>query len=625
MPSSSASLMRGHSVELSSSISDGIPRFMRTHSIEVSSSAYAFSCSNNSNSGLRQTSSSYLGGSTSESDLGSSLGMSVQMDRMDEGQDPRAYSRAVPPEVVPISLEQTSEEFAQIRKMTEKRLSPRKYARLYTAGCLNGSLNRYRDVLPYETTRVRLHPMPGCTDYINASFVRTNAGYVSAQAPLSHTVNDFWRMAWEQNVPVILMLTRLREKGMVKANTYWPREVHTALHCGPVVVTLLAQERLNEHIVLRKLSIRNTRCCYGLSGERVVIHLHYTEWPDFGLPASPVGMQYLVSVTDALVAEASSVGQTGPVLVHCSAGIGRAGTFIAVRTALHSIRARAQLPDIAQLVLNLRAQRRGMVQTPEQYAFIYTVALDLLSRLRKARLLCHTTNSGDPVSSSGVHSSNSAASSSSASSASPPSSSSLASCRSPSTSPSARNPMLLVSSPPSSSNLGGPESQATTTSAGSRAQQCSATAPDPLEPVSCPNAHAGQVVCYHPLNMDDFEPVSVVLKIASGYRISAFHKSPLRYCRCAKADDEDDEDDMDTSEDEPSTLCRHCGGSRSHPHSLTTSDESPTPPTLSPCTSWALSTSSDSVMISESWQSGGWSVQSSSANMNTNNSTYPSS
>jgi len=298
-------------------------------------------------------------------------------------------------------------EFKMIHAISSERAS-REDAQSYRSAYQNREKNRYMDVLPYEHTRVKLDRHFGSQmgDYINASLLNgvLNHRYIATQAPLVETIQDFWQMVWEQEMMTVVMLTRITEAKKTKATQYWPRRIGEVRKEGDFSVKLIS-ERLHpcNHIWVRRLHVSLRR---GSKVEtRNITHLHYTEWPDYGLPCSTEAIRVLVHITDALHrkqlsrTKANNKSQEGeisppvPFLVHCSAGIGRAGTFIAIHQAIKQIEAKIDemreldgsdgnpplsILSIKDIVLSMREQRRGMVQTKDQYCFIYRVAEDAL-------------------------------------------------------------------------------------------------------------------------------------------------------------------------------------------------------------------------------------------------------
>ncbi|RKO92216.1 protein-tyrosine phosphatase-like protein, partial [Blyttiomyces helicus] len=243
-------------------------------------------------------------------------------------------------------------------------------------------LSRYYDILPYDGSRVKLHrpnPSDG-SDYVNASFVTglpSTRTYIASQGPLPHTIGDFWQMVWEQNTEVIVMLTREDERGRPKCAPYWPPNRTSPVEfpaLGGLVVTLLDESHMNaQETVLRKLSISLSRDC--TTPPRIVWHVHFLAWPDHR-GSNPQTVLGVVALARSLQAPSA-----GPMLVHCSAGCGRTGTFCTIDAVLSLLeRAREPLHDphadpVAATVAALRKHRVYMVQTLEQYAFCYEAVL----------------------------------------------------------------------------------------------------------------------------------------------------------------------------------------------------------------------------------------------------------
>lgn len=246
-----------------------------------------------------------------------------------------------------------------------------------TATLSNNRLkNRFRNVLPYDANRVRLSD-DADTDYINASHVRVDVGsadvesaicdYIVGQGPLPETTDDFWNMVWQTEVTVIVMLTLDMEAMKVKCHRYWPDSVDIPIEAckGQLRLSLLYQNSL-DNFDIRNILIENTE-----TGEsRCLYHLNYTTWPDHGTPTSAVPLLQCMRLSHLY-------RTTGPIVVHCSAGIGRSGTFIAIDVALAHIE-RGLKFDLFEIVQELRRQRQGMIQTRDQYSFCYTACVEAL-------------------------------------------------------------------------------------------------------------------------------------------------------------------------------------------------------------------------------------------------------
>nr|XP_055116966.1 tyrosine-protein phosphatase non-receptor type 18 isoform X3 [Symphalangus syndactylus] len=240
--------------------------------------------------------------------------------------------------------------------------------------------NRYKDVLPYDQTRVILSLLreEGHSDYINGNFIRGVDGslaYIATQGPLPHTLLDFWRLVWEFGVKVILMACREIENGRKRCERYWAQE-QEPLQTGLFCITLLKEKWLNEDIMLRTLRVTFQK------ESRSVYQLQYMSWPDRGVPSSPDHVL-------AMVEEARRLQGSGPepLCVHCSAGCGRTGVLCTVDHVRQLLLTQMIPPDFTlfDVVLEMRKQRPAAVQTEEQYRFLYhTVAQMFCSTLQNA-------------------------------------------------------------------------------------------------------------------------------------------------------------------------------------------------------------------------------------------------
>jgi len=241
--------------------------------------------------------------------------------------------------------------------------------------------NRYSNIMPPENTRVKLleyRELNLDSDYINANYIDgeipgSKRAYIACQAPLASTLVHFWLMIWENECAVIVMLTRLYERDRAKATAYWPEEPNTTKQFGPFKVTHTKSKSVNSFLDQRVFDVE-------FNGQtRNIVQLHYTEWPDFGAPESTQVIRELVALMDVYRMKGKLAGLNGPVVAHCSAGVGRAGTFIAIHICLEKMKyfnALEEIVDIPRTVRMLRQSRTGMVQTVEQYRFIYEVVRD---------------------------------------------------------------------------------------------------------------------------------------------------------------------------------------------------------------------------------------------------------
>ncbi|GAB0202949.1 receptor-type tyrosine-protein phosphatase kappa-like [Grus japonensis] len=247
----------------------------------------------------------------------------------------------------------------------------------------NQSKNRYKSIIPYDHCRVVLHPSDTGNSYINASYVdsyRSPRFFIAAQGPLPGTVLDFWQMVWQEKTSVIVMLTGLVEQNKTKCEQYWPEQEQVY---GDFTVTL-NNTRTTTGLVTRIFCLQKAGCAL----PRVVEQFHYLLWPDHGVPRNAAQLLCLMELVNKRGLETPA----GPVLVHCSAGIGRTGTFIALDFLLKMGKVEGKV-DVFHCVQRLREQRVSMVQTKEQYTFLYEALLE--------GLLCG--NTGVPVESIASH------------------------------------------------------------------------------------------------------------------------------------------------------------------------------------------------------------------------------
>ncbi|XP_026059724.1 receptor-type tyrosine-protein phosphatase S isoform X10 [Carassius auratus] len=232
--------------------------------------------------------------------------------------------------------------------------------------------NRLVNIMPYETTRVCLQPIRGVegSDYVNGSFIdgyRQQRAYIATQGPLAETVEDYWRMLWEHNSTIVVMLTKLREMGREKCHQYWPSD--RSARYQYFVVDPMAEYNMPQYI-LREFKVTDAR-----DGQsRTVRQFQFTDWPEQGVPKSGEGF---IDFIGQVHKTKEQFGQDGPITVHCSAGVGRTGVFITLSIVLERMRYEGVV-DIFQTVKMLRTQRPAMVQTEEQYQFCYRAALEYL-------------------------------------------------------------------------------------------------------------------------------------------------------------------------------------------------------------------------------------------------------
>ncbi|XP_070609925.1 tyrosine-protein phosphatase non-receptor type 21 isoform X2 [Erythrolamprus reginae] len=252
----------------------------------------------------------------------------------------------------------------------------------------NAERNRFQDVLPYDDTRVELVPTKeNNTGYINASHIKVCVGgmewdYIATQGPLQNTCQDFWQMVWEQGAAIITMVTAEEEGGREKSFRYWPRlgSRHNTVTYGRFKITT---------------RFRTDSGCYATTGlkikhlltgqERTVWHLQYTDWPEHGCPEDTKGflsyLEEIQSVRRHTNSTADPAIPNPPLLVHCSAGVGRTGVVILSEIMIACLEHNEAL-DIPRMLEMLRQQRMMMVQTLSQYTFVYGVLIEFLKSSR---------------------------------------------------------------------------------------------------------------------------------------------------------------------------------------------------------------------------------------------------
>ena len=278
------------------------------------------------------------------------------------------------------------EEFETLQKQEYKFLYSQKEGRRQE----NKNKNRYKNILPFDHTRVVLHdgdPNEPFSDYINANIImpefeakchnlKPKKSYIATQGCLQNTVNDFWRMVFQENSRVISMTTKEVERGKSKCVKYWPDEY--ALKDYGVIRVRNIKESAAHNYTLRELKL--SKVGQG-NTERTVWHYHFQTWPDHGVPSDPGGV---LDFLEEVHHKQESIMDAGPVVVHCNTGIGRTGTFIVIDILIDIIREKGVDHDIdvSKTIQMVRSQRPGMVQKEAQYRFIYMAVQHYVQRLQ---------------------------------------------------------------------------------------------------------------------------------------------------------------------------------------------------------------------------------------------------
>uniref|UniRef100_A0A8C1BNQ8 protein-tyrosine-phosphatase n=1 Tax=Cyprinus carpio carpio TaxID=630221 RepID=A0A8C1BNQ8_CYPCA len=234
----------------------------------------------------------------------------------------------------------------------------------------NKAKNRYNNVLPYDSSRVKLSVLSSpFDDYINANYMpgySSKKEFIAAQGPLPCTVDDFWRLIWEKNVHTIVMLTKCNEQGRVKCEEYWPAETK---RFSNLTVMNISEIPL-EDWTLRDFEVKNVKT----AESRSVRHFHFTAWPDHGVPETT---ELLINFRHLVREHMDQYSRHSPTLVHCSAGVGRTGTFIAIDRLIFQIEQEGVV-DVYGIIHDLRMHRPLMVQTEDQYVFLNQCAMDII-------------------------------------------------------------------------------------------------------------------------------------------------------------------------------------------------------------------------------------------------------
>lgn len=243
--------------------------------------------------------------------------------------------------------------------------------------------NRYADVVCYDHSRVCIPPINGdpFSDYINANYVdgyRQKNAFIAAQGPLPKTYADFWRLVWSENILTVVMTTKCMERNRQKCGQYWPAEKEHMKDYGNFRVTNLNVIRQTDYTIT-SLLLENT----STDEFRQVTHMQFTAWPDFGTPSSAAAMLHFRKEVRMYQSQAVETmpepwsGHPGgpPILIHCSAGIGRTGTFCTLDISLSRLEDIGTV-DICNTVRKMRSQRAFSIQTPDQYEFCYLALIE---------------------------------------------------------------------------------------------------------------------------------------------------------------------------------------------------------------------------------------------------------
>ncbi|XP_029912607.1 tyrosine-protein phosphatase non-receptor type 22 isoform X3 [Myripristis murdjan] len=273
-------------------------------------------------------------------------------------------------------------EFLRLKMQSTKYRTDKTYPSKEAEKQENIKKNRYKDIIPFDHSRVKLTltTSKNDSDYINASFIKGVSGsraYIATQGPLPHTVLDFWRMLWEYSIEVIVMSCREFEMGKKKCERYWPEKQGEPFVCGPFTVYCDSEENKGEYLT------RTLRVTYH-SHSRTLHQLHYVNWPDHGVPDS------IAPILEMLQDMRSYQDHDDiPLCIHCSAGCGRTGALCVIDYTWNLVKSQMVPEDfsIFSLVQDMRTQRPSVVQTKEQYELVCRTIKFLFERyLRTAEV-----------------------------------------------------------------------------------------------------------------------------------------------------------------------------------------------------------------------------------------------
>nr|XP_022905156.1 phosphatidylinositol phosphatase PTPRQ-like [Onthophagus taurus] len=231
----------------------------------------------------------------------------------------------------------------------------------------NSKKNRYKNIIAYDKTRVKLSNITysNTSDYINANYIdgfNKEKAFIAAQAPTGFTVADFWMMIWQENVQCIVMLSKLIESGKPKCEKYWPNELET-FKFGEIAIKCIDSKGFGDNVTIRTFEI------YSESTMRKLVQIHYEGWLDKDVPVSTSGIENVLH-------KMKNYENECPIVVHCSAGVGRTGTLILANIAINMAKATGII-DMPSILYDLRQQRTKMVQTFDQYVFAHQVVSNI--------------------------------------------------------------------------------------------------------------------------------------------------------------------------------------------------------------------------------------------------------
>ncbi|KAJ6657947.1 hypothetical protein lerEdw1_001737, partial [Lerista edwardsae] len=275
-----------------------------------------------------------------------------------------------------LNREEFTNEFLKLKKQSAIYKADKIYPTAASERPENISKNRYKDILPYDHSRVKLSLITSDKDshYINANFIKgvyEPRAYIATQGPLPTTVVDFWRMIWEYKVQLVVMACMEFEMGKKKCERYWVEVDESPLQLGPFSIFCEAEAKRNDYVIhTLKVKLNDSEI-------RTVYHFHYKHWPDHDVPSS---VDPILQLIDEM--QCYQTHSDVPVCIHCSAGCGRTGVICAVDYTWTLLKD-GILPvnfSIFNLIQEMRTQRPLVVQTQEQYRLVYDAVTVLFQR-----------------------------------------------------------------------------------------------------------------------------------------------------------------------------------------------------------------------------------------------------
>ncbi|XP_018425305.1 PREDICTED: tyrosine-protein phosphatase non-receptor type 22 [Nanorana parkeri] len=266
-------------------------------------------------------------------------------------------------------------DFMNLKRQSAKHKSDSNYTTKAAESAENFKKNRYKDILPFDHSRVKLSLITSDedTDFINANFIKgvyCPRAYIGTQGPLPSTVVDFWRMIWEYNVGIIVMACMEFEMGKKKCERYWVEAGCEVLQCGPFLITCSNEDKRKDYV------IRTLIATYG-SDIRIVHQFHYKNWPDHDVPSSCDHILGMIEDIRALQRD-----DNPPICVHCSAGCGRTGVICAIDYIWRLMKDEI-IPvnfSVYTIIQEMRTQRSSLVQTKEQYELVFNAVIHLFKK-----------------------------------------------------------------------------------------------------------------------------------------------------------------------------------------------------------------------------------------------------